>query len=124
MFAWNKFELLKKSPELAKLHLATVWESVPSVLTQNKGPYRMYSSYNYGVTAYNLSHCLFGVSYLCTNKQTNLFCLNVQLGLMTFVWYILCMGSAFGQWKGWKRPGDALIVYWRGTSDLFNLYAV
>lgn len=39
MFAWNKFEVLKKSPELAKLHLATVWESVPAILSQNKGLY-------------------------------------------------------------------------------------
>lgn len=36
IFAWNLFEVLKKSPELAKLHLATVWESVPAVLSQNK----------------------------------------------------------------------------------------
>jgi len=38
MFAWNKFEVLKKSPELAKLHLATVWECIPTILSQNKGP--------------------------------------------------------------------------------------
>ena len=39
IFAWNKFDVLNKSPELAKLHLATAWESVPSVLAESKGLY-------------------------------------------------------------------------------------
>ena len=63
IFAWNKFDVLNKSPELAKLHLATAWESVPSVLAENKG---LECS---DVTVYNLSLCLFGVSFLYTNKQ-------------------------------------------------------
>ena len=41
IFAWNKFDVLNKSPELAKLHLATAWESVPSVLAESKGLYNV-----------------------------------------------------------------------------------
>ena len=28
IFAWNGFDVLEKAPNLAKLHLATVWECV------------------------------------------------------------------------------------------------
>ena len=70
IFAWNKFEVLKKSPELAKLHLATVWEAVPTVLSQNKGPHFFVLIYidACDVIVYNFLQCLCSVSHL---TQTN-----------------------------------------------------
>ena len=63
MFAWNKFDVLKKSPELAKIHLATAWEAVPAVLSQDKGPHALYSI-TCDVIVCSFLQCLCVVSHL------------------------------------------------------------
>lgn len=58
MFAWNKFDVLKKSPELAKIHLATAWEAVPAVLSQDKA----------GPDDFCVVHLMHGLCFWCVGR--------------------------------------------------------
>lgn len=117
VFARNKFDVLKKSPELAKIHLATVWESVPTILSQNKGAWFQLWSVLYDCIIIT-SLCLFGVPF---SAQTNKYQFVLSTPCSCIRW-LLCGAPAAWSLLLVPRPaGWGQEVLWQCASKVWAI---